>query len=267
MAILLAAGNYFGTERKADENSCFKLNITHYQPYTEIHEHYHENAYLSLLISGHYQEVHKHTDHILSPGEIIFRPAGYNHANHFQHTGGSCLNIEFKEEILQQQALKSLVPGSTTIYQAGTFEYLYKLLYCFINNIDSGLSEEYLFRWMATHDPHQSHLPVRLPWLSKAIRILENEPEERHSITSLAARVYVHPVYLARAFKERTGLTPGEYQLKIRIQKAMALLFRTRLSVNEIACSTGFTDAAHFIRSFRLFYPATPHRFRSALKS
>src|ERR1700712_710356 len=98
MAIALSPGNYFGIEKKFNEHPFFKLNITHYAPFASIQEHYHENTYLSLLINGKYQEVSSNNENILSPGQVILRPSGYNHANHFPGIGGSCMNIEFKND-------------------------------------------------------------------------------------------------------------------------------------------------------------------------
>ncbi|GAA0550266.1 helix-turn-helix transcriptional regulator [Chitinophaga japonensis] len=265
MALVLPTGTYFGEERKQEENACLRVNITRYEPLTGIREHYHENAYLSLLINGHYQERHKREDRIVAPGEVIFRPAGYDHANHFGGQGGSCLNIEFRREALQELAPARVLPAKTTLYPPGAFAGLYRLLYCFVNDLAPGLPEEYLFHWLA--ESMAVKVPARLRWLPAVKAILENELDVHHSIASLAARVHVHPVYLARAFKEREGLTPGEYHLQVRVKKAMELLFRTQQSVSAIAYATGFADAAHLIRSFRLCYQVSPHKFRMALKS
>lgn len=265
MATILSSGNYFGIERKQEESTCFKLNITRYDPFTDIDRHYHENAYLSLLINGKYREINSKAEQDLLPGELIFRPSGYDHANHFPASGGSCLNIEFKPEAIYGLIGKAVVPRTTVIYPAGAFEYLYKLLYCFVNDLGDDLREDYILNWLAGQT--EQRIATRLLWLPRVKEILEHELEERHSIADLAARVHVHPVYLARAFKEREGLTPGEYLLKMRLKKAVELLFRTSQSVSAVAYATGFSDAAHFIRSFRLCYPSSPHKFRAALKS
>lgn len=265
MATILSSGTYFGIERKQEESACFKLNITRYDSYTDIHKHYHENAYLSLLINGRYREISSKAEQDLLPGALIYRPSGYRHANHFPDGGGSCLNIEIKPEALYEMSGKAVFRDAPLIYPAGAFAYFYKLLYCFVNDLGSGLQEEYLFNWLAAQK--EQNIPLRLLWLPRVKSILEHELEEHHSIAALAARVHVHPVYLARAFKEREGLTPGEYLLKMRLRKATELLFRTRESVSAIAYATGFSDAAHFIRSFRACYGASPHKFRSVLKS
>ncbi|HWV67625.1 helix-turn-helix transcriptional regulator [Chitinophaga sp.] len=265
MSIVLSPGNYFGKEQQVGENAAFLLNITAYQPDVQIGVHYHQNAYLSLLINGSYEEVSRKTDRVVIPGEVLFRPAGYSHANHFRSSGGRCLNIEFKSNGLQELELDHLLPGAAAIYKTGTFDYLYRLLYAFLQDPKSALPEEHMISWLLEYA--EEKLPERLPWLPKVKAILENEFDTHHTIRSLAARVFVHPIYLARAFKEREGITPGEYQLKMRVRKAMTLLFTTSLPVTDIAFSTGFSDASHLVKCFRLFYKATPHKFRALLKS
>ncbi|PSL43862.1 helix-turn-helix protein [Chitinophaga niastensis] len=265
MSIILSPGNYFGKEQQFNENALFRLNITAYQPHVHIHEHYHENAYLSLLINGSYKEVNQRTDSAVIPGEVLFRPAGYSHANHFQDSGGKCLNIEFKQTGLQQLELRGILPETMMVYKAGTFDYLYRLLYSFVHEPEVSFSEEYIFSWLSEYATDK--IPMRLPWLPQVKAILENEFETHHTIKSIASRVFVHPIYLARAFKEKEGMTIGEYQLKMRVRKAMMLLFTTTLPVTDIAFSAGFSDASHLVRSFRLYYNATPHKFRALLKS
>lgn len=264
MSILLSPGNYFGTEQKVNEHPLFKLNITHYSPSEQIHEHYHENTYLSLLIRGKYREIHKQNDNLMGPGEVILRPSGYPHANTFTASGGSCMNIEFKQDTLNAYGLHRLLPQTATTYKTGAFSYLYGLLYFLSNDIEPELAEEYIINWLSQNQDYP--VASRLLWLPKVKMILETELDTQHTLNAIAERVFVHPIYLARAFREREGLTIGAYKLRMRVQKSMELLFTTKLSIAQIAYATGFSDTAHFIKSFRLYYPVSPHKFRAVLK-
>ncbi|MBV7532165.1 AraC family transcriptional regulator [Chitinophaga sp. sic0106] len=264
MGTILLPGHYFGTERQSNDSASFKINITTYQQDEVLREHYHENAYLSLLINGSYNEIHKKGDNIIQPGEILFRPAGYTHANHF-HTPGRCLNFEFKQEWMEQLDFRPGLPGSVAIFKNGCFEEMYRLLYSFLADARTDLPEEYIINWLGNYAT--AAVPQRLEWLPRVKAILENEFDHHHTIQSLAQRVFTHPVYLARAFKERVGMTVGEYQLRMRLRKATMLLFTGNLPVSDIAFSCGFTDAPHLIRSFRVFYHVTPRKYRQLLKS
>ncbi len=265
MSINLSPGHYFGKEQQVNEDAFFKLNITAYQPNMTIHAHYHENAYLSLLINGSYREVGCHAESIIQPGEVLFRPAGYTHANHFDEEAGRCLNIELKQPALEAVLTNGRLPKTLVKYNAGTFKYLYQLLYAFLQDPSTDISEEYILHWLS--EVTEVKMPTRLPWFSAAKKILENELDTHHTIKSIAERVFVHPIYLARAFKEREGMTIGRYQMEMKIRKAVLLLFTTQLPITDIAFTAGFTDSAHLVKIFRSYYRCTPHQFRRWLNS
>ena len=63
-------------------------------------------------------------------------------------------------------------------------------------------------------------------WLRQAREmILEHFPETL-KLTQIAAEVGVHPVYLATAFRQKFGLTIGEFVRQLRIEHACAELMK-----------------------------------------
>ena len=68
--------------------------------------------------------------------------------------------------------------------------------------------------------------------------------------------------HFCRVFRERTGKSPHEYLLELRMRTAMRKLQHENLSVKETAEDCGFADSGYFCRVFRKFYGATPARFR-----
>lgn len=261
----LQAGEYFGFETKTHETPLFKFNITKYDNGAVIQNHHHENDYLSILLNGSYAEINSNETHLIDKGSIIFRPADYNHKNSFAPGGGVCFNIEFKQNWKQLLDINSSLPGKLSLYPAGSFPSLYNSLRYFINNEDDCLFAEML-NWIAEIGKPQN-ISHTLPWVSKLKTILENETDIPHSLQYLAEKVYVHPVHLAAGFKRKTGFTIGEYRLKIKLQRSLSQLFNTSLSINEIAIRSGFYDAAHFIRVFKMFYHTTPLKFRKTLNN
>ena len=69
----------------------------------------------------------------------------------------------------------------------------------------------------------------------------------------------------ARAFKESTALTPHQFVLLRRIERAKALLTSTNLPVAENAAACGFASQSRFASAFRRFTRATPSAYRSTL--
>jgi AraC family transcriptional regulator len=67
----------------------------------------------------------------------------------------------------------------------------------------------------------------------------------------------------ARAFKESTALTPHQFVLLRRIERAKALLASSNLPVGEIAIACGFASQSRFTSAFRRVTRATPSAYRS----
>jgi len=66
-----------------------------------------------------------------------------------------------------------------------------------------------------------------------------------------------------QAFKKATGLSPNQYYLDIRLNKAKELLTSTSLSVNEIAYHTGFESIFYFSKLFKKKSGISPKDYRS----
>ncbi len=264
-SIILPEGKYFGNLDNERELSFARLSLTSYGPDDTFRKHYHENSYLSLLSSGAYTENHKSSTRLLNNGELIFRPAAYDHSNGFCGVPGLCFNIEFKKNWQQELDYKFRLPDQSQVYKCGTFPGIYKAVIAFKNNDDASGLSELLLQWL--FEINRQPLPEStVPWISKVKVILENETGVHHSISSIAAKVHVHPVYLAGCFKKKTGFTIGEYQLIARLKKATSLLLNTKMQMTEIALECGFYDAAHFNRHYTAQYGITPLQFRKKIK-
>jgi AraC-like DNA-binding protein len=71
------------------------------------------------------------------------------------------------------------------------------------------------------------------------------------------------PGYFINMFKAETGIPPGEYLMRLRIEKAAHLLATTFLSVKEITIQTGFGYLSRgFQGYFRRYYGMTPIEYR-----
>ncbi|KOY86400.1 hypothetical protein AD998_09810 [bacterium 336/3] len=265
MLLNLKEGEYLGQNIKSVDNSFLNLSITSYEPYCKIVNHYHDNDYISILVKGHYYEKNKVENNLISVGQILFRPQTYNHENQFESWGGTCFNIEFKSEWQKEIDTPLVLPSKFTNYKTGTFPSLYKLLVHFQNQNRGDMDFEFICDWL--FELNQKQLSKgHLPWIDKIIQILEKEINSFHTLQSLSERVHVHPIYLARAFKEKKGLTIGEFQLKMKLENAISMLMNSILTISEISFLNGFFDDAHFIRSFKSVYAISPHQFRLSIK-
>jgi AraC-like DNA-binding protein len=77
------------------------------------------------------------------------------------------------------------------------------------------------------------------------------------SLDELAAAAGCDKFTLIRSFRRCLGITPYAYFVRLRIEKARALLAAGALSV-AIAAQLGFADQAHFSRQFKRIVGLTP---------
>ncbi len=78
----------------------------------------------------------------------------------------------------------------------------------------------------------------------------------------LAALAHMSPGYFCRFFKAVTGLTPTNYVMRARVDRATHLLLTTAQSITEVAYASGFGSASYFDRVFKEIKGMTPHDFR-----
>ncbi len=83
------------------------------------------------------------------------------------------------------------------------------------------------------------------------------------SLTHLADVAKMSPFHFAHVFKESTGISPHQYVLQERVEKAKLLLSGNRLSLAEIGYALGFPSQSHFTTIFRKKVGTTPGAFRA----
>ena len=99
--------------------------------------------------------------------------------------------------------------------------------------------------------------------LSPALRYLhENFARTDLSNGKLAEQCRVSEVYFRKRFKERMGISPKQYVLRLRMQKARRLLAEGKEKIWAVAADCGFENGAHFCRSFKEQVGMTPGEYR-----
>jgi AraC-like DNA-binding protein len=106
------------------------------------------------------------------------------------------------------------------------------------------------------------------PWQLRRIEAyLEAHIAGDPSIAELASECFLSPSQLARAFTKSTGLPPHRHLLKMRVERAKALLLAGDLNIAEIALACGFFDQSHLNRVFTRFENCGPGRWRRIHRS
>jgi len=82
------------------------------------------------------------------------------------------------------------------------------------------------------------------------------------SVKTIADRVYLHPVYLSKLYKQETGESLGDYIIRIRMEKAVYMLKHTNKKIYEITTELGYQNPQYFSKVFRRYYGCTPNEYR-----
>lgn len=98
--------------------------------------------------------------------------------------------------------------------------------------------------------------------IQRAIEIMHARFGERLTVSVLARNVNCSESHFSRLFKQETGLSPLEYLIRIRIDKAKILLSRTDKNATEIALECGFASASHFSGTFHKITGINPLQYR-----
>jgi len=99
--------------------------------------------------------------------------------------------------------------------------------------------------------------------LAPVVQFIEKQLAEKLSVPELAQQVGISPYHFVRLFKQTTGLTPHQYLLSRRIERARRLLEDENLSIAVIAVDTGFASQSHLTELFRREFGITPAVYRS----
>lgn len=84
------------------------------------------------------------------------------------------------------------------------------------------------------------------------------------SLDTIAAAAGSSKFHLTRTFTEATGMTPIAYLTKLRMERAVELLRKSTLTVDEIARAVGYTSGSYFSKVFRSWVGFPPGEFRQA---
>lgn len=114
--------------------------------------------------------------------------------------------------------------------------------------------------YYASFQPKTDHSDAAI---LKIQNLLLEQPDQKHDLTTLAAKIAVSERSFLRRFKLATGLTPVRYLQLVRIEAARARLELTRDSFETISWDLGYRDTAAFRRIFKRTIGLSPSAYRA----
>lgn len=109
----------------------------------------------------------------------------------------------------------------------------------------------------------RQHLEDRYLKLTPAVDLMIANLSRTVPLAELAAAVALSPSQFGRVFSLRFGVTPQQYQRKLRLDAACDLLATTSLPIAEIASRCGYYDQSHLTNALRSREGMTPSAYRT----
>jgi AraC family transcriptional regulator len=222
------------------------VTVVRYAPFQEIRMHAHGEEGLTIVLQGTFLEEAQRGTMLAHAGSIATRPYGLPHTNRFGSDGAVILAV-----IPDRDRFGEPIGAWTFSEIPAAFRAGLRLV---------GHDEDALPELLAAIGPGERRDRVT----ALRVRRLLDDPEQRPSVCTLARAMNVHPVHLARQFRQAYGMSPREYRTLQMVKRAATAILGTRTSLSRIAHDSGFADHSHMCRAFRRLAGWSPSRLRAS---
>jgi len=175
-------------------------------------------------------------------------------------SAGNFFSILFGDSISSIKITQAL-EFENNLDSLSTFSHLYDLPSIFnassiISNIFSTLIENKIS--IANNKEYLKHRYE----IEKVINFIHLNYQNQLTLDDLTKVAHLSKFYFLRIFKDNIGISPYEYLITYRINKAKELLLSTDSTVSDICKTVGFNDYVNFIRTFKKIVDLTPLKYR-----
>lgn len=204
--------------------------------------HRHDDARLVVFIGGDMEESSFEGKHKFKPGEFVFRPAHFAHADAAGSGGAAYMRLPVSALAVRRWFARhgwQAARGHTELHQ---------------DMKGDELLEQASPRAYAA-GAAQTTMQRVAEWLAS---------DAAMRVQDVAAHFELEPYELTRRFAAALGIAPNAYRRQARLQRAIKLVCEDGGRLAEIATAAGFHDQSHFTAELKRETGLTPKALRAA---
>jgi AraC-like DNA-binding protein len=113
--------------------------------------------------------------------------------------------------------------------------------------------------WDAVHNPGRNATDDAV---DEVARLIREDPGRDWTVAGMARRAALSRAQFTRRFVAQFGMSPAQYLIQARIDRAHQLLAESGMTVTQTAAALGYTDVPYFSRQYKHRTGHTPSQDR-----
>lgn len=246
--------------------------------------HYHKNIELLYCVEGELEVTLLSRSIILKEGDFIYLAPNTPHATYAHGETNEHICVKFLSSVIHVLSSRKIPPEDYFVSLTSDYE----LFRC--NRADQDKIHDLFFSCIEnfSHDDYFKRLllcanimQIMSYVFNHTVNRKKEETSKTISDTFLSVLDYIDKnyasvtledaanfcslsySYFSRTFKSIFNISFSNYVIKKRVEKSLALISDSNLSLNDIALECGFSNLSHFIKCFNEEKGMTPKKFRT----
>ncbi len=245
-------------------------------PYA-IEPHQHPHFEVLYITKGCRRLRLRDRDYEARAGDLILFKPGEEHAECHGSKTISFVTLRFKAERLLRSGVElPLEEAPGPVLQLGKRKRFMELFTRMLDEQRSALENSGLLlsaylveffvlmrRAMQEWIARNRKSPRKISRVQAALDAIQKNLDRPPELTELARRCFLSPSHFSHVFKAEVGMSPRDYAISIRINKAKEYLAGTDMPAQEIAAVLGYDSPYFFYRQFKHKTGMTALAFRA----
>ena len=237
-----------------------------YAPGQKIPVHEHAAPYVCYLAAGELVELNDRETTVYSQSRLVYHPRGMRHQGGIGAQGARALGFELSLRQLSRDGIhpSSLPSRPLAITDPSLLLLMDRVALALRCGARYGKQEldEAVAEVSAALTEGRAPVVKDGHWLRLVLEFINDEFKTTPQIDDFSRVAGLHPTHLMRAFKQKTGMTLGDYVRRLKIAHACRQLRADGMPLAQIAAECGFADQSHFSRTFKAVMGLTPLQYR-----